>query len=86
MSGNRGKGRPPGAKNKTTLKVKAALNAVYDKRGGDKALLAWSDENPTEFYKLWGKQLPQELSGPDGAAVQVLHQIVLRGVRSDADR
>lgn len=67
MSGNRGKGRPLGAKNKTTTKVKEALVAVYAKRGGDKALLAWSQENPTEFYKLWGRMLPQEVTGADGA-------------------
>ncbi len=63
-------GRPKGSKNKTTMKVKEALNAVYDARGGEKALLAWADENQTEFYKLWGRQLPQELTGKDGGPIE----------------
>jgi hypothetical protein len=70
VAGNAGKGRPKGSKNKTTLKVKEALNAVYDKRGGDGALQRWADENPTEFYKLWGRQLPQELTGADGGPIE----------------
>lgn len=70
MSGNRGKGRPKGAKNKTTALVKEALSAVYKDRGGNKALLAWADENPTEFYKLWGRMLPQEVSGPEGGPIE----------------
>lgn len=85
MAGNAGKGRPKGSLNKTTAKVKEALNAVYDKRGGDKALLTWANENETEFYKLWGRQLPMEVSGPDGGALQVINEIVLRGVRPDTD-
>lgn len=73
MSGNRGKGRPKGSVNKSTASVKAALSNVYAKRGGDAALLAWAKENETEFYKLWGKMLPQEHSGPDGDAIPHKH-------------
>lgn len=69
MAGNAGKGRPKGSVNKTTAKVKEALQAVYAKKGGDGALLTWAKENETEFYKLWGRMLPQELSGPDGAPI-----------------
>lgn len=71
MSGNRGKGRPKGAINKTTATVKEALQAVYRDRGGNKALLAWASENPTEFYKLWGRMLPQEVSGPEGGPIEL---------------
>lgn len=69
MAGNAGKGRPKGALNKTTAKVKDALTAVYAKRGGDAALKRWADENETEFYKLWGRMLPQEVSGPNGGDI-----------------
>lgn len=75
MSGNRGKGRPKGAVNKTTATVKEALQAVYQEKGGNKALLVWAKENPTEFYKLWGRMLPQEVSGPEGGPVEVLSRI-----------
>jgi hypothetical protein len=70
MSGNRGKGRPKGAVNKTTASVKEALQAVYASRGGDDALERWAEANETEFYKLWGRMLPQEVSGPDGGPVE----------------
>lgn len=83
MSGNRGKGRPKGAVNKTTATVKEALQAVYASRGGDDALQRWADENTTEFYKLWGRMLPQEVSGPDGGPMRAVHEIIVRGVRSN---
>jgi hypothetical protein len=79
MSGNRGKGRPKGAINKSTASVKAALQNVYAKRGGDAALLAWADENQTEFYKLWGRMLPTEVSGPDGEPLTI--QTIERSIR-----
>ncbi len=68
-TGNRGKGRPKGAPNKSTAAVKEALALTFDGRGGVAALQRWSDENPTEFYKLWAKMLPHEVSGPDGGPI-----------------
>ena len=61
-------GRKRGVPNKTTASVKAALAHVFDERGGVAALLAWADEDPTAFYKLWGRMLPteQHVSGADG--------------------
>lgn len=75
-------GRQKGTPNKTTASVKAALMAVYDKRGGDKALLAWANANETEFYKLWGRMLPQEVSGPEGGPIEftgIVRRIVKAG-------
>lgn len=69
QKGNKLAGSRKGIPNKSTASVKEALHEVYAKRGGDKALLAWSQENPTEFYKLWGRMLPQEVSGPDGGEI-----------------
>ena len=78
-------GRQKGSQNKSSASVKSALQAVYEKKGGDAALLKWAGENETKFYELWVKMLPQEVSGPDGGALQVINEIVLRGVRSNAD-
>lgn len=75
-------GRTAGTPNKTTASVKEALQAVYADRGGNRALLAWANDNPTEFYKLWGRMLPQEVSGPDGGAIQAVHEVIFRGVRA----
>jgi hypothetical protein len=65
--GNAGKGRPKGSLNKTTASIKAALLEAFEKRGGVDALVSWGDDNPTEFYKLIGRLVPHEVSGPDGA-------------------
>jgi len=34
-------------------------------------LLAWAQGNETEFYKLWGRMLPQEVSGPEGGPIEL---------------
>lgn len=83
FDGTPGPGRPKGSPNKTTVLVKTALQNVYAKKGGDAALLKWAKDNETEFYKLWGRMLPTEVSGPDGEPLKAVHEIVLRGVRSD---
>lgn len=64
-------GRVAGTPNKLSGSVKASLQAVYELRGGDQALLSWAQENQTEFYKLWGRMLPQEVSGPNGGDIPV---------------
>jgi hypothetical protein len=78
---NAGKGRQKGVPNKSTRAVKDALQAVYadlqesakdkgDNAKGDNGhLFAWAEGNPTEFYKLWAKMLPTEISGPDGGPI-----------------
>ncbi len=53
-------GRKKGAANKLTTTVKAALTEAFDKKGGVPALLAWAEQEPTAFYGLWGRMLPQE--------------------------
>lgn len=64
-------GRKKGTPNKTTTSVKEALSMCYDDLGGRDALKMWAVNEPTEFYKLWSKMLPQEvkseISGKDGA-------------------
>lgn len=66
-----GKGRPKGVPNKSTIAVKQALQDAFDQIGGVERLAKFADENPDEFYKLWVKILPQEISGVDGAPLTV---------------
>lgn len=81
--GTRGRGRPKGSKNKTTLAVKEALAAAFTEIGGVKALTAWgrNKKNRTEFYKLWAKLLPQEMkhTGHDGGPLKVQVYIPTNG-------
>lgn len=39
-------------------KVLDALNEAFELIGGVPRLAIWGHENPTEFYKLWGKTIP----------------------------
>ena len=73
---NAGKGRPKGVPNKSTAKVKEALALAFEGIGGVKTLKSWAMDNPTEFFKLWAKMLPQEISGPDGEPIKVTGKIV----------
>lgn len=68
---NAGKGRKKGVPNKATASVKAALLLAFEKRGGVKALVLWAETNETEFYKLWGRLAPTEVSGKDGGPITV---------------
>jgi hypothetical protein len=66
-----GIGRKKGIPNKSTAAVKAALIEAFDKSGGVPALVKFAKSNPVDFYKLWAKLLPTEISGPDGGAIAI---------------
>jgi hypothetical protein len=65
-------GRQKGTPNKTTLAVKEALSEAFDGMGGATKLQTWAEENPTEFYKLWVKMLPQDVNANLKATVQTI--------------
>jgi hypothetical protein len=55
------KGKPKGALNKATKTVKDAFTEAFGKLQLKKGvnLADWGKENPTEFYKLCTKLIPQ---------------------------
>ncbi len=67
---NAGKGRVKGVPNKSTIAVKQALIDAFEKMGGVNRLVEFAHEQPGEFYKLWVKVMPQEISGVDGGDIQ----------------
>lgn len=68
---NAGKGRPKGVPNKVTGKAKEAIALAFEGLGGVPRLKAWADENLTEFYKLWARLIPTEVTGDGGGPVVV---------------
>lgn len=64
-------GRRKGSTNKTTASAKEALTLAFVGVGGVPDLIEWAKANRTEFYKLWGKLLPHEVTGPNGGAIEV---------------
>jgi hypothetical protein len=64
-------GRTKGTPNKATADVKAALCRAFDGLGGVPALIDWGRTNPTEFYRLWARLLPQDMKAQLSANVHV---------------
>lgn len=66
-TGNRGKGRPKGAKNKTTALLKDAILQAAEEAGGNEGLVGYlksqAAANPGPFMALLGKVLPTQLEG-----------------------
>ena len=65
-------GRIAGYPNKTTVSVKAALEAAFLGLGGVPALIAWGEKEPAEFYRLWGKLLPRNVTIEGGAQLGIV--------------
>ena len=55
-------GRKAGTPNKTTASMREAWREAFDELGGVPSLVSWGRENPTEFYKLVTKLIPQDVT------------------------
>ena len=64
-------GRIKGTPNKVSRTVKENVVAVFDELGGRQQMTTWARENQTEFYRLYARLLPTEVSGPDSEAIPV---------------
>ena len=66
--GNAGKGRPKGARNKTTALLKDALIQADIEAGGDGGMIGYlkqqAKDNPAPFMALLGKVIPLQVNGP----------------------
>lgn len=60
--GTPGPGRPKGVPNKTTRAAKEAFALAFEGIGGVSALKAWAEENPGEFFKLYAKLIPLDVT------------------------
>ena len=90
MSGNRGKGRPKGALNKATKDIKELARELAPKATERLQKLLQSDNESValgavkEVYdRAYGKATQPIAGDEDGAAIRVINEIVLRGIRSD---
>lgn len=70
-AGEKTGGRTKGTPNKQTKAVKQCILNAFENIGGVQNLSRWASENETEFYKLWGKMIPHEVTGEDGGDIQV---------------
>ena len=58
-------GRKPGTRNSLTNSVKTALELAFNalQADPDHNLTAWAKREPTEFYKIAARLIPQEITG-----------------------
>ncbi len=83
-------GRPKGSKNRLTNDVRQAFHKVYDEMGqhvinpetgnplsGHEAFLIWARDNQTEFYRLYGKMIPQTAEIGGDSLEDFLDELVL---------
>lgn len=78
---NMGKGRPKGAKNRTTLNIKEAITYAFNRLGGEKALYDWAmknEENKRIFYsQIFLKLIPKDVNL--GVTYPNIEEILLNG-------
>lgn len=65
-------GRKAGTPNKISLSVKESVLKTYAAIGGDAQMAVWAQENQTEFYKIFAKLLPTEVTGEGGGPIGVV--------------
>jgi hypothetical protein len=62
QKGQRFGGRQKGTPNKVSTTVKENVIQVFQQLGGAKAMAEWAKDNPTHFYNLYAKLLPQDIN------------------------
>lgn len=72
-TGHKTGGRQKGTPNNITRAFREAVQIAYDAIGGDEAFATWARENPTEFYRIAARLIPQEMrhAGGDGEPLTV---------------
>ncbi len=55
--------RPLGSKNKVGETAKDNILAVFNRLGGTDKMAKWAEENLTEYYRLYARLIPTEVSG-----------------------
>ncbi len=71
MAGNKNSGKTKGTRNKQTVAVKQCIINAFQDMGGVRNLVKWAKDNETEFYRLWGRMVPREITGEDGGDMKL---------------
>lgn len=60
-----------GIPNKAGATAKDNVLAVFTRLGGTAAMAKWAEDNQTDFYRIYAKLIPAQLTGADGGPIQV---------------
>lgn len=69
-TGKKTGGRQKGSENRLTGLAKDNIAAVFNRLGGTAGMAAWAEENKTEFYRLYARLIPVQLTGEGGGPLQ----------------
>lgn len=69
-AGKKTGGRVAGTPNKLSSSVKDNVLSVFNDIGGTDHMKRWAQENPNQFYNIYAKLLPLQLTGEDGGAIE----------------
>lgn len=64
-------GKAKGVTHKRTRVFKEAVLNVFDKGGGEEWLLKWAGKEPTEFFRIAARLIPQEVQAKVGGNVNI---------------
>ena len=67
-------GRRRGVPNKLGSTAKENIQRAFAHLNGREIvhLRKWAEEHPTEFYRIYAKLIPHELTGPEGEPIQIV--------------
>lgn len=83
-TGQKTGGRQKGTPNKLSMTVKENVINVFDSLGGTEHMKEWAIENPTQFYNIYAKLLPTEITGDADNPLQVISTIQLVALDDDS--
>lgn len=66
--------RPKGSKNKAQACARENVVCVFNRIGGTAYMAKWALDNPSDFFKIYARLVPQELKAsidPDANTVKV---------------
>lgn len=63
--------RPKGSLNKRSILAKEAFQKAFDDLGGTDTLATWAKANLGEFYKIYGRLIPNDVNANLTGAVRV---------------
>jgi hypothetical protein len=66
------------------LSFKASVLEAFHRLGGVDSMVLWAAHNPTEFYKIAARLIPQEIGGGDGGPVQIIVNKISLNATPDA--
>ena len=60
-----------GSPNKLGALAKDNIAAVFTRLGGTAAMAKWADDNKTEFYRIYARLVPTQVTGEEGGPVKI---------------